>query len=205
MKRNSLILLIFFFAWSACWAYSDELKNILAKTNTMQASFEQFIINKNYKNQSHTIGKIVLSRPNQFRWEVTSPNQQLIIATSKQILIYDIDLEQITKNKVNLNQPDNPAMLLSGSLNTLDEMFEVTKINLPGAGNWFQLKPKKTNNSYQWIKLHFVNDEIIAMYVMDNLGQQIEINFENIITNAKVPSSTFTLKIPKNVDVIENS
>jgi len=202
-KYKLLILLIFFFAWLPCLAAdSDTLKEILAQTKTMQASFEQFTVSKTNKNQAHITGKMALVRPNKFRWEIESPNQQLIIANDQQVLIYDIDLEQVTKQKVDFNQPGNPAMLLSGSLDTLDKMFTITKLTLPGEGIWFQLKPKATNNNYQWLKLHFINNEIVAMYVMDNLGQQIEINFENIITNAKIAASNFVFKIPKNVDVI---
>jgi len=204
MKRNSLILLALFFAWFPCFASSDadNLKNILVKMQSMQATFEQFVITKTANNQSqHITGKISLVRPNQFRWETETP-KQLIIANDKQVLIYDADLEQVTKQSVDFNQPGNPAMLLSGSLDTLENIFGIKKIQMKGIGDWFLLTPKTPSNNYQWLKLHFVNNEIIAMYIMDNLGQQIEINFENVVTNAKIPLSVFVFKIPKNVDVI---
>ncbi len=94
-------------------------------------------------------------------------------------------------------------MLLSGSLDTLEKMFKIEKTPMKGVGDWFLLTPKTPSNNYQWLKLHFVDNEIIAMYIMDNLGQQIEINFENVVTNQKIPPSTFIFKIPKNVDVVE--
>lgn len=207
MKRNSLILFVLFFAWfnlSLAKSNTDEFKNILSQTQSMQAAFEQFVITKSGVNQArHTTGKIMLIRPNKFRWETETP-KQLIIVNNQQALIYDADLEQVTKQKINFSQPGNPAMLLSGSLDTLEEMFKIEQIPMKGIGDWFLLTPKIPNNNYQWVKLHFVNNEITAMYIMDNLGQQIEINFENIITNQKIPLSAFIFKIPKNADVIEN-
>jgi len=204
-KRNLLILLVFLFAWLPCLAASDAqaLKDILSQTQTMQATFEQFVISKNDKNQSHIIGQMALIRPNQFRWEVKSPNQQLIIANNKQVLIYDADLQQVTKQKINFNQLGNPAMLLSGSLDTLDNLFIIKQLKMPGIGTWFQLTPKTSNNNYQWLKLHFVTNEIVAMYVLDNLGQEIEISFENVIINAQIPSADFVFKMPKNADVVD--
>ena len=196
---------ILFFTSFAAYANddADRLAEMLSNVNSMQADFEQNIITKSGQATNEpTIGKMSLLRPGKFRWETTSPMKQLIIADGKYVWVYDADLEQVTKNKIDYHQPGNPAMLLSGSVIALQKTFTVNVILDETDSSWFQLNPKSKNNMYQWIKLHFTNGKITEMFMADNLGQQSEIQFKNIKMNQTLSNSLFTFKPPKNVDVI---
>lgn len=196
---------ILFFTSFATYANddADRLAEMLSNVNSMQADFEQNIITKSGQATNEpTIGKMSLLRPGKFRWETTSPMKQLIIADGKYVWVYDADLEQVTKNKIDYHQPGNPAMLLSGSVTALQKTFTVNVILDETDSSWFQLNPKSKNNMYQWIKLHFTNGKITEMFMADNLGQQSEIQFKNIKMNQTLSNSLFTFKPPKNVDVI---
>lgn len=169
----------------------------------MQASFEQFVVNKTgEEGQKQSYGNVALVKPGKFRWQIEGPTKQLIIANKNQLWIYDEDLAQVTKRKIDYSQPGNPAILLSGSVETLEKTFRIEKLKMLGVGIWFELRPKSTNNAYEWIKLHFVNGQIIAMYISDNLGQHSEIRFENIKANIDLVDKLFQFTPPKNVDVI---
>lgn len=184
---------------------TSQLTTILDKTHAMQADFEQFATSKSKKQHEQSHGQMALSRPGKFRWETKAPSQQLIIANDNLVWMYDKDLEQVTKNKVDYKQPGNPAMLLSGTSDTLKNTFNVTKLNMPGVGVWFELQPKSSNNLYQWIKLHFVDDKLIAMYMADNLGQKSEFQFQNIQINPNLDDSLFKFTPPKGVDIVEGT
>lgn len=185
---------------------ANELIAILEKTHSMKANFEQFAVNKkNQQGHEQSHGKMALSRPGKFHWETLGPMKQLIVASNDLVWLYDMDLEQVTKSKVDYSQPGNPAMLLSGSSDTLNKTFNVTKLTMPGVGVWFELKPKSQNNLYQSIKLHFVDDKLIAMYMADNLGQSSEFQFENVVTNSDLDDNLFTFTPPKGVDVVEGN
>ena len=180
-----------------------ELAQLLEKTHTMQADFEQFIISASGKELGeHTAGKIAIERPGKFRWETSHPTHQLIVANNDYIWNYDADLAQATKGKIDYAQAGNPAMLLSGSSETLRQSFYIFKIAKPGVGIWFELKPKVKNNLYQWIKLHLIEEHLDAIYIMNNLDQNSEIRFENIIINADLPAGIFKFSPPKGTDVI---
>ncbi len=186
---------------------TSRLAEMLDKVNSMQADFEQNMLTKSASGVNQpTIGKMYLERPGKFRWETSSPMKQLIIADGKYSWIYDKDLEQVTKNKIDYHQAGNPAMLLSGSITALQNVFNVAVLSESNNANdiWFQLKPKAKNNMYHWIKLYFVANEISEMLMSDNLGQQSRIQFHNVKLNQNLPASLFTFKPPKNVDVIEN-
>lgn len=206
---NSLILLTFLFicffmsAQSRAQSPADELKFHLQNLKTMRADFTQFAVNaEGVKKSAETTGKVMLSRPGKFRWEILQPNKQTIIANDKIIWIYDEDLAQVSKRKVNYNQPGNPAILLSGSIEDMQSLFFISKIPSQ-MGEWFLLKPKSKNNMYQWIKLHFINGDLVAMLIADSLGQQSEIHFLNIKMNQSLLPALFIFKVPKGVDLVE--
>lgn len=180
-----------------------ELIQLLGNTTTMQADFVQFLVNRaGAEEGKSTYGKMSLERPGKFRWETRSPGKQLLIANNQTVWVYDADLEQATKRKIDYHQPGNPALLLSGTTDTLQKTFKITKLNMPGVGEWFELQPKSTNNIYQWIKVHFVDGKIVAMLIADNLGQQSEILFENISLNQPLANALFNFTPPRGTDVV---
>lgn len=173
---------------------NNELIQLLNNIHTMQADFSQFT------GDQKTSGSMALERPGKFRWEVSYPNKQLIIINKNKILLYDIDLEQIIKRKIDYKKPGNPVALLSDSTQTLEQNFTITKLKKSGE---FELKPKKKNSDYKWIKMYFVSGQLKSMYIFDNLDQKSEIHFSNIVFNSKIPDSKFIFVVPKNVDVLD--
>jgi outer membrane lipoprotein carrier protein len=185
----------------------DELSQLLNNIRTMQATFKQFIVSRtNTKVGQETIGAMILERPGKFRWEITQPNKQLIIINKNKLLLYDIDLAQVTKRKMDYRKPGNPAMLLSGNTETLKQLFKITKLKSPDRKIWFELKPKSksaTNSGYQWVRICFEQGRLTRMRILDNFDQQSEINFKNIVVNTKISGYKFKFVIPSDVDVVD--
>ena len=186
---------------------ANELAQLLNNTHTMQAKFEQFSINRSGARMGQkTTGSMMLERPGKFRWEITQPNKQLIIVNKNRTYLYDADLEQVVKRKVDYNNPSNPAMLLSSPVESMMLSFKINKENKPRQDSWFELKPKKQRNKetgYQWIKIHFVNGQLNAMIIADNLDQKSQINFTNVVVNSQIPAKMFIFTPPPNTDVFD--
>jgi len=183
---------------------TEELAHILNNLHTMQASFEQYSINKqNIMVGEKTIGNMRLVRPGKFRWEITAPNKQLIIINQNHHYVYDADLEQLVKRRIDYRNPLSPAMLLSSPVSALQKSFKITKLNSSNQNIWFKLLPKQEENSYQWIKMHFINGKLYTMHIADNFGQQSIINFNQLVLNVHLPSKIFTFTPPKNTDILE--
>jgi outer membrane lipoprotein carrier protein len=187
----------------------DELVQLLNNIHTMQATFKQFMVNDaGAPVGQKTSGQMALVRPGKFRWEAIQPSKQLIIVNDNKVMIYDVDLEQVIKRKVDYKKPGNPAMLLSGSTETLKQMFKITKLKKSGDGIWFKLTPKKNNQTkqnsdYQWVKMCFISGQLSAMYILDNLGQQSEIHFTSVEINSKISQDKFIFVAPPKVDVLD--
>ena len=55
------------------------------------------------------------------------------------------------------------------------------------------------------VQLGFVNGMINQMKLHDHLGHMTLIQFKNIKANIALPSNLFTFKVPKGVDVIDET
>ncbi len=214
MNFRFVVFFIFFCTSAISMAASiqtadDELAQLLNNIHTMQATFKQLIVNdKGARIGQETTGYMALERPGKFRWEALQPNKQLIIINANKLVFYDVDLEQVTKRKMNYKKPGNPATLLSSNTKTLKQMFKIIKLEKSGDDIWFELKPEKKNNSaqtsdYQWIKMHFIAGKLADMYVFDNLGQQSKVHFSNVVLNSTISQNKFVFIAPPNVDVLD--
>ncbi len=185
---------------------SAELAQLMGNIHTMQATFEQSLVNQHGSRfGTKTQGTMTLKRPGKFRWEITQPHNQLIILNEDQMLSYDSDLAQLTKRKVNVNRPGNPAMLLSSPVQTLQQAFQIVKLKNPKQEElWFKLTPKNRkgeDNGYQWIKIIFAQKKLNAIYIFDSLEQTSLISFNNIISNAEISDKTFTFTPPSGTEI----
>lgn len=68
-----------------------------------------------------------VKRPNQFRWQIEGAAGQLIVANGNTLWIYDKDLNQATRQNVNTQVGDTPALLLSGDPSKIATNFTVTQ------------------------------------------------------------------------------
>ena len=182
-----------------------ELAQLMSNIHTMEAFFEQSLVNQHGSRiGTKTTGKMTLERPGKFRWEITQPNSQLIIINKDKMLSYDPDLSQLTKRKVNINQPGNPAMLLSSPVEILKQSFQIVKLKKSNQELWFKLTPKSQKgqgNGYQWLKIGFVQEKLSSMYIFDNLEQTSLISFSNTTFNAEIPDKKFAFTPPPNTEI----
>ena len=187
---------------------ADELAQLLNNIHVMQASFEQSLVNQHGKRiGTKTLGRMVCERPGKFRWETLQPNNQLIIINKDKMFLYDPDLAQLMKRKVDYSKPGNPAILLSSPVESLKQGFQIAKLKKHGQGLWFKLIPRTQKNQesgYQWIKIHFIGGRLDTMYIFDNLEQTALINFYNIVLNTEIPLKTFTFNPPPNTEIFNS-
>ena len=196
-----LTLLLGFFAVTAFADDANELSKHLMSFQNMTADFTQTVYDENHQVIQKNVGTMALSRPGKFRWAVEAPNAQLLIADGVYLWIYDVDLSQATRQKLDKNKTTSPASLLSGSVENLEARFKVTQLN--HADN-FKLMPKNKEDLFQSIVLSFTQDKLTRMQLMDNLGSLSLFEFNHVMTNANINPSVFQFAPPKNVDVIRN-
>lgn len=176
---------------------AKRLNSLLTNTKSMTANFSQTTKGAN----SGTFkGSMSVQRPNNFRWETKSPSEQLIVANGSSMWIYDKDLEQATKQAVDSQVGNTPALLLSGDPDKIAQNFKITQ---PYANkNYYVLYPKSGDASFKSLSMSFSSGKPVMMVLNDTLGQTTSIKFSGIKMNPSISASQFKFTPPKGVDVI---
>jgi outer membrane lipoprotein carrier protein len=185
---------------------NTDLGKLLSGVQTMQANFTQTVYDNRGKTIQKSYGHMSMERPGKFRWEVTKPIPQLIIANGSKLWIYDPDLEQVTIRSLKKSAGDAPALLLSHVNTTIEKDYAVKKLtNADVNKQSFSLIPKQADNMFERVKMSFANGQISEMDLVDHLGHTTHIQFKDIHSNLKLASSLFVFKAAANIDVIDET
>lgn len=183
-----------------------KLTEFLNGMQSMEATFEQWVMDAKQNALQHVTGKMWVQRPGQFRWNTNDPYPQQIVSDGKELWIYDADLEQATKKILDKQVGNTPALLLSGDPARIADGFTVSAYLFDETGEWrFDLKPKDKDAMFALLRVHFYRDQLRDMYLEDSLGQTTRIEFKPISVNQPIPESRFKLDLDDSVDVIVES
>lgn len=204
---RSLILIILLILQMSAYAATPAaaLTQLLSTTQTMQADFTQTINDSKGKLTEQSAGHMALQRPGKFRWEVTKPIAQLVVANNIRLWIYDPELEQVTIRLLNKEIDNTPAMLLSNSDIAIEKNFKVQTIKNAAALQWFVLLPKNHDSMLAFIKMGFSHGQIREIDLQDHLGHNTVIEFYNVALNHPLPSALFYFTPPAHTDVIDET
>jgi len=179
----------------------DQLDNFYKNMHTLQADFDQKLISVKGEVQQQVSGKVYLQRPGLFRWDYSAPYEQMIMADSQKLTIYDVDLEQVTIRTIDQTLGQTPAVVLSGE-GDLDESFNIIELEPKDNRLWVALTPRNKEANFVRMKLGFHNSELSQMALEDTFGQNTIITLNNIQRNKVLPHGIFEFKAPAGVDVI---
>lgn len=185
---------------------SKTLEQFFQTTQSMQTNFEQTIKNNRGKVLEQSIGKLILSRPDKFILEYTSPAEQQYISNGKTIWIYDVELEQVSIKVLDENIGDSPALLLSSNENVYlhYDVSDVSNVALKESDEhqWVQLIAKKEEMTFEKVLLAFKDNILMQMIMHDSFGQITQLKFSNIQVNKPFSFRRFNFVPPEGVDVI---
>jgi outer membrane lipoprotein carrier protein len=179
----------------------DRLNRFFTEVKTLDAEFEQLVLDEQGKKLQQSSGSLKLSRPGRFRWETISPVAQLIVADGRNLWIYDIELEQASVKPIDEMLAATPVTLLT-ELRPLEREFIIQKSSARTGLDWVKLIPKTQDTEFNRIELGLKHNEIRQMELHDQFGQKTVIRFKDMRTNQSIPESEFQFDAPPGVDVI---
>ncbi len=205
MSSRNLFLLLsgLLFSTVALAADDEALQAFFNDLSSLGAGFTQEVYAPGNQLQQRSQGRVIIQRPGKFRWDYEQPYEQHIVADGNRIWLYDVDLEQVTIKPQDQTMANTPASLLSGA-GQLNEQFDVLALMREGR-DWFELVPKQPDSGFESIYVLLEDEVIRAMELKDSFGQFTRIRFDNVVLNKDYPSDTFSLNIPKGVDVIDET
>ena len=198
----------------------------------MTANFTQVVMSSDGTTLQQSTGTMAISRPGKFRWETLTPMKQSIVTNGQTVWIYDPALQQVVIRKLNQSISQTPILLLTQTHVYLQNSFNITQIKgnqiprssrgmtdstsrgttknevsssrgLTAGSQWFSLTPKKSGEVFNQVILGFTNNQITHMQFSNQLGQKTIVKFSKVKTDVTIPSSQFTFKAPKGVDIVK--
>ncbi len=176
------------------------LEKFLAKTQTLEANFQQTLRTREGEVLQQTEGKFYLNRPGKFRWNYKTPYEQVIVSDGERIWIYDVDLEQVTVQKQSAGLPSSPIALLQDS-SKLHQSFSVSPLDEHDGVYRLKLESKSRDSDFTEIIVGVDVKGLRFMQLHDQFEQVTDIVFSEITTNANLAKEIFEFKPPEGVDV----
>lgn len=200
MQKITAILLMMISGLVFSASTGDELQAKLNAIRSMSANFNQ-VVKAGKREVSNSSGTMALSRPGKFRWATKSPMEQLVVADSQRMWVYDVDLEQVSVKKQQKGLGGTPGLFLSGYDNTVTRDFDVSPLTT-GQNASYSLRAKSPKENFQKLQLSFNGDQLSSIEFFDQLGQHTIVKLSNVKNNLNLAEKLFQFKPPKGVDVV---
>lgn len=168
---------------------------------TISGRFEQSVIGANGTRGEVSSGTLALRAPRQFRWQTTSPYDQLIIADGVRVWVYDPDLEQVSVRSQGSEEARSPLSILT-DIGRLDEEFTVSEAGDHDGQAWLRLESRASEPEFAFAELGFGSTGLERMRFEDSLGNTTEILFSGWKRAPELAADTFRFTPPEGVDVV---
>jgi len=204
---TQLFLLLWLFINASANASEAMLKRFFNEVETMQASFDQRIVDESGNTIEVKKGIFSLSRPGRFRWNYITddpdyPVGQQIISDGASITFYEPDLETANQRSMVNALEQVPTLLLVQSGESLEKHFNVTDFGKTDGLTWVALKPKDENAGYQGLMIGFDKQLLSAIVLTDGIGNETRLVLQNVVTNTELDERLFTFVPSDGVDLI---
>jgi outer membrane lipoprotein-sorting protein len=163
--------------------------------NSVQYFSADFIQDDNMSNILSE-GKFYLARPGKLRLEYMTPSKILLITNNKSTIYYDIELEELDK----MPTKRTPLHFLTKNKFNFSDNKEIELVNFEEKENAIMLSVTEKNKKEQGILCFILQKnpmKLIGMKVINELNQEINVVFENIVVNAKLKDELFIFKNPR--------
>lgn len=177
-------------------AASLELQNKLNVFDGYQANFKQVVtdIEANIIHQAD--GKLVFKQPGKFIWEVTAPEEELLISNGRYVWWYNPFVEQVSIFDVQQAVTQTPFALLVSKDPSIWKQFSISKEN-----NIYVITPVDLSQA-QVIKLTLtIIDNDLEKIVITSRSQQVSEYTLSDQSKFKPQEDMFEFEMPAGIDV----
>ncbi len=148
-------------------------------------------------------GRVSMKRPGFMRWEYLSPERKLFIADGKKTYFYLEEEKQLLVSEFNIEESNSPLLFFLGR-GDIRLRFESSLVN-GEEGVFVKLIPVNPDPEIEEMILEIDDDSglIRRIVVRDPVGQQNEYVLTNMRKNVHISNDQFKIRVPDDVEIIE--
>lgn len=177
---------------------NEELKQVLEQLNGFESDFDQTVIDTDGNIIHSAKGKLVFKQPGKFIWQVTEPEEEILISDGESVWWYNPFVEQVSIYEANHAVTTTPFALLVNndpsvwenfSIQTLDDGFVITPNDLSDA-QVIRLEIKVSDSKVGIEKMMITSrSRQVSEYVLSNQRKSMPMD------------DVFSFSIPDGIDV----
>lgn len=173
-----------------------ELQKRLELVSQYRADFDQTVRSSKGKEIQKSKGVFQVKRPNLFKMETKSPQENLIISDGKTLWFYDPFVSQVTANWVSDAVNNTPFVLLTSNDKSHWDQYDVQQ-----NADSFVLKPKSKKSNLKQFDVRIDSNGLMKGFSTIERDGQSNLYVLRNITTANIASSSFQFEVPKGAEL----
>lgn len=173
-----------------------ELQRRLEQVSQYSADFDQTVRSSKGKQIQSGKGKFQVKRPNLFRMDTKSPQENLIVSDGANLWFYDPFVSQVTVNTVQDAVKNTPFVLLTSSDKSHWDQYDVTQ-----NADTFVLKPKSKKSNLKQFDVRIDQSGMLKGFSTIERDGQSNLYVLRNITGGGVSSDLFKFSVPKGTEL----
>ncbi len=182
----------------------EALDGFLDGLTTLQAKFEQAVLDTENATTGVMHGLFLLQRPGRFRWDYVAPRKQVILADGRDVWIIEEDLKQVTQHYQKWALRGTPAAFLVAEA-SVEVDFEIIEIGERLGMQWLELIPRDPDSDLNRVLLAFVGDELRHLELNDKFGQVSRFRFFEVQRNLPIDPALFVYEGRDDWDLLHSN
>ena len=204
MKNALLLTLLLAQTIASAGPGREALDQFLDELVTLQAKFEQSVLDTENATSGLMHGLFLLERPGKFRWDYVSPRKQVILADGRDVWIIEEDLKQATRHYQRWALKGTPVAFLALD-ESVEKDFEVVEIGERLGMQWLELIPRDAESDFNRVLLAFIGPELRQMELNDKFGQISRFRFFEVQRNVPIDPQLFVYQGPDDWDILQGN
>jgi outer membrane lipoprotein carrier protein len=180
----------------------EALDAFLDDLTTLQATFEQSVLDTENSTTGQMHGLFLLHRPGKFRWDYVSPRKQVILADGRDVWIIEEELKQVTRHLQRWALKGTPAAFLAMD-ESVEKDFEIVEIGERLGMQWLELIPRDPESDLNRVLLAFADNDLKHMELNDKFGQISRFTFLDVQRNLPIDPELFVYQGQDDWDVLQ--
>ncbi len=197
MKKITLATLTLGFLSLSAFAHiADNLQARLLKLENLTADYEQVLTTTEGKLVQEGRGTLQLKRPDFFRVESNTSQENIIVSDGKTLWFYDPFVEQVTARKLQAVLDNTPFALIAHK-----DKAQWQKYVLSQNGDTFTLTPKDKKSPIKYFTLTLnEKGDLLGFSTLEKNGQKNTYTLKNN-QNTPISAQQFQFKVPEGAEL----
>lgn len=185
------------------------MQQALGAVTTLQARFEQFHYSMSVSEPLRETGEFFLQRPDRMRWVYKDPQDKVFLYKEGVLEMYLAEDKQLTRTPVSKEALETDIFGLFLGTAPLGELYAVEDSPFPTtAARVRQIKlTPRTEGEFSHLLLEIDTATWLPRRVifLEWAGNKREFVFSQVRTGVRIPARTFTLKVPPDTEIIDDT